>query len=110
MCLSGGSPNARVLSGELRGALVADAECGAGDRLQFRLHEAPGLVQPQTFLVLQRRRAGDGLEVGMEGRVAHADRTGEISHHEWPFEIVAYDGDRVGNARRMVIRAPSPIG
>src|SRR5690606_19960210 len=60
------------LTTELRGAFIADASGGSGCGKAIANHQEPGLVQPRRLDVLDRRGLGNGLEMRVKGRDAHA--------------------------------------
>ena len=72
------SEQPRVLPAELRSAQVADSvTCVARVHL-LEQHQAPGFVQPERLLVLERAHRGDRFETLVERRRAHVGRSGHL--------------------------------
>jgi len=81
------SEEASVLAGELRGAGVADAAARLSRVEHCGEHQAPGLLQAERFLVLQRTHAGHGFELPVKRRDAQVHEAGELPDVDGLIEV-----------------------
>ena len=98
MSLVGALPNRRdVLPAELRSTQVADAVTRVARVHLLEQHQAPGFVQPERLLVLERAHRGDRFETLVERRRAHVGRSGHLLDGDGLGEMFAYPGHGLGD-------------
>ena len=81
---------AAVFAIELRGAFVADFECGTGGIETILEHQAPRGLKAELFLILKRTHCGQHAEMMMQRRYAHAGDLREFLHVQWLSVVRAY--------------------
>ncbi|EEF93365.1 hypothetical protein CATMIT_02008, partial [Catenibacterium mitsuokai DSM 15897] len=70
--------DARIVAAELRRAVVADVVAGGGGVEPVADHQAARFLHSQLRAELQRAHRGNGLEVFVEARAAHAGDAGDF--------------------------------
>lgn len=93
----------RILTAELRCALIADSIACSGDVSSCNDQPA-SLLQSQAFLVLQRAHRGGCTEVAMERGRAHACRLRQGLAADRLIELIADHRDRATHLREPAIR------
>src|SRR5689334_20572128 len=94
----GNTKEAFVVSIEVGGVLIPDAKGSTGRIQIFPQHQTTGLLKSQPLLELHGAHRGDGLEVMVEARNAHAQLVREILDVQWLVEVTAQSGNGSGDS------------
>src|SRR4051794_25409144 len=93
------------LPAELRRALVPDRPRGRARVVPVVGHEPPGLVEPDSLEVLERRAGRHQLEVVVEGRKAHPGLLRHLLDAHWPGAVRVDLPQDPGDAGEVIVPA-----